>query len=72
MKKSFMLEELDCAHCAAKMEEGIRKISGVKECTLSFIAQKLVIEADEGDFPSIIKEAKKIIKKIEPDCELIG
>ena len=67
-----MLEELDCAHCAAKMEEGIRKISGVKECTLSFIAQELVIEADEADFPAIIKEAKKVIKKIEPDCELIG
>ena len=64
MKKSFMLEELDCAHCAAKMEEGIRKISGVKECSLSFIAQKLVIEADEADFPAIIKETKKIIKNI--------
>lgn len=71
MKKSFLLEDLDCAHCASKMEEGIKKIDGVKECTLSFIAQKLVIEAEESDFERIIKEAKKIIKKIEPDCVLI-
>lgn len=71
MKKSFILEDLECAHCASKMEDGIKKINGVKECTLSFIAQKLVIEADDGDFESIIKEAKKIIKKIEPDCTLI-
>jgi len=71
MKKSFLLEDLECAHCAAKMEDGIKKISGVKECTLSFIAQKLVIEAEESDFERIIKEAKKIIKKIEPDCLLI-
>lgn len=70
MKKSFILEDLDCAHCAAKMEDGIKKIDGVKECTLSFIAQKLVIEADESDFERIIKEAKKVIKKIEPDCTL--
>ena len=71
MKKSFLLEELDCAHCASKMEEGIGKINGVKECTISFIAQKLIIDAEECDFPAIIKEAKKIIKKIEPDCTLI-
>lgn len=70
MKKSFILEDLECAHCAAKMEEGIKKIKGVENCTLSFIAQKLVIEAEESDFPAIIKETKKIIKKIEPDCEL--
>lgn len=71
MKKSFLLEDLECAHCAAKMEDAIKKINGVKGCTLSYIAQKLVIEADENDFKGIIKEAKKIIKKIEPDCVLI-
>ena len=71
MKKKFKMENLDCAHCAAKMEDGIKKIDGVKECTLSFIAQKLVIEADEADFERIIKDAKKVIKKIEPDCTLI-
>lgn len=71
MKKSFLLEDLDCAHCASKMEEEIRKIKGVNECVLSFIAGKLVIEAEDNDFPAIIKEAKKIIKRIEPDCVLI-
>lgn len=71
MKKTFILEELDCAHCASKMEDKIGKISGVNSCSISFLTGKLVIEADENDFPDIIKEAKKIIKKIEPDCVLI-
>lgn len=70
MKKTFVLEDLDCAHCAAKIEEAVSKIEGVNECTLSFIAGRLSIDADEGDFDRIIKETKKIIKKIEPDCTL--
>lgn len=72
MKKSFILEDLECAHCAAKMEDEIKKIKGVSECTLSFFAQKLTVEAEEADFDRIIKEIKKVIKKIEPDCTLKG
>ena len=71
MKKSFILEDLECAHCGAKMEDAIGKIDGVKECNVNFIAQKLIIEAEEADFERIINEAKKIIKKIEPDCTLV-
>lgn len=71
MKKTFELEDLDCAHCAAKMEEGIRKIDGVKEATVSYIAQKLVIEADDDRFDEIMKEAVKVCRKVEPDCRII-
>lgn len=71
MKKTFELEDLDCANCAAKMEEGIRKIDGVKEATVSYIAQKLVIEADDNRFDEIIKEAVKVCRKVEPDCRII-
>lgn len=66
-----MLEDLDCAHCAAKMEEGIRKIDGVKEATISFLAQKLVIEAEDDRFDEILKEAVAICKKVEPDCTIV-
>lgn len=71
MKKTFSLEELDCANCAAKMETAINKIDGVTSATVSFMTQKLTIEADEKDFPKILKEAQKVIKKVEPDCRII-
>ena len=71
MKKTFELEELDCAHCAAKMETAISKIDGVISANISFMTQKLTIEADDKDFDKILKAAQKAIKKIEPDCHII-
>ena len=71
MKKVFMLEDLDCAHCAAKMEDAIAKIDGVISASISFMTQKLTIEADEKDFDKILKAAQKAIKKIEPDCRIV-
>jgi copper chaperone CopZ len=71
MKKIYSLEELDCANCAAKMEAAINKIDGVIEAKVSFMTQKLTIEADEKDFDKILKAAQKAIKKIEPDCRII-
>ncbi len=70
MKKTFKVENLDCAHCAALIEEGVQKISGVQHASLNFIAQRLVVEAEEDDFPAIIKNIKKTVKKIEPDCSI--
>ena len=57
MKKKFKMENLDCANCAAKMETAINKIPGVKEATVSFMTQRLVIEADDDRFDEIVKEA---------------
>lgn len=71
MKKTYALEELDCANCAAKMEAAINKIDGVIEAKVSFMTQKLTIEADEKDFDKILKAAQKAIKKVEPDCRII-
>lgn len=71
MKKTFELEELDCAHCAAKMEDAIRKIDGVISANISFMTQKLTLEADEKDFDKILKAAQKAIKKVEPDCRIV-
>ena len=66
MKKKFILEGLDCANCAAKMENAINKLDGVKEATVNFMTQKLVIEGEDEKMPTIMQEAEKIVKKIEP------
>lgn len=70
MKKSFALIDLDCANCAAKMERAIAKIDGVNEVTVSFLAQKLVLDADDARFDAILDEVTATIRKVEPDCRL--
>ena len=72
MKKTFTLDEVDCANCAAKMERKINEIEGVIAASVSFMTQKLTIEAEEGDFDRILKEAQKAVSKIEPDCRIIA
>ncbi len=71
MRKTFMMEDLDCAHCAAKMEDGIRKLEGVSEVAVNFLAQKMIIEADEERFDDIMKEAQRIVKKIHPATRIV-
>lgn len=70
MKKKFKLIDLDCVNCAAKMEEGIKKISGVKDASVSFMTQKLVLEADDDRFDEIMKEVVAVCAKVEPDCKI--
>ena len=71
MKKKFKLQDLDCANCAAKMEEAIKKIEGVSDATVSFMTQKMTIEADEGRFDEIMKEVVSVCRKVEPDCVIL-
>lgn len=71
MKKTYKMENLECANCAAKMECAIKALDGVNDCSVSFIAQKLTIEAPDDQFDKILKKAAKICRKIEPDCEVI-
>ncbi|MBE6607796.1 MAG: heavy-metal-associated domain-containing protein [Ruminococcaceae bacterium] len=71
VKKSYKLENLDCANCAAKMEERIKKIEGVVSASVSFIMQKLVIEAEEKELEKIVKQAAKICRKVDSDCRVI-
>ncbi len=68
MKKHYKMMDLDCANCAAKMEDAIKRIGGVQDASVSFMTQKLTVEADEERFDEIMKEIVKICKKIEPDC----
>lgn len=71
MKKVFKMVDLDCANCAAKMENAIAKIDGVQKVTVSFLAQKMTLEADDARFDEIVKEMLKCVRKVEPDCEVI-
>ena len=68
MKKTYRVE-VDCANCAAKMEDAIKKVNGIKDATLSFMTQKLTVEFDEGaDIEKVMKEAYKKCRKVEDDC----
>ena len=71
MKKTFKLIDLDCANCAAKMEDGIKKLSGVNDASVSFLTQKMTVDADDSRFEQIMDEVAKICSKIEPDCEIV-
>ena len=71
MKKSFKMVDLECAHCAAKMEDAIRKLEGVNDVSISFMTQKLVLDAEDARFEQIVDEAAKICKKVEPDCRIL-
>lgn len=65
MKKRFKLEGLECANCAAKMERAIGNLDGVKEVTVNFMTQRLVIDGEDEKMPTIIQEAERIVKDIE-------
>ncbi len=69
MKKRFKIE-VDCANCAAKMEEAVKKIDGVSDANVNFMTQKMKIEADDGRFDAIMDEVEKACKKVEPDCQI--
>ena len=71
MKKRYNLTDLDCANCAAKMEEAIKRIDGVNDASVSFMTQKLVLEADDDRFDAVLDEAERVCRKIEPDCTIL-
>lgn len=72
MKKVYRLKDLDCANCAAKMERAIQKIEGVEAASVSFMAQKLTIEAEEGQMAEVMEKVKACVAKVEPDCQILG
>ena len=71
MKKRYKMIDLDCANCAAKMEDAIRKIDGVNEVSVSFLSQKLTIDADESRLDDLMAQVVKVCKRVEPDCTIV-
>ena len=68
MKKTYVIEDLWCAHCASKIETKIRELDGVTSANLNFIAQKLVVEIEDRIADSITASVCQITAKIEPDA----
>lgn len=71
MKKKFKLQDLDCANCAAKMEDAIKKLPGVNDASVSFMTQKMTIDADDTQFDDIMKKVVDVCAKVEPDCRIL-
>ena len=71
MVKVFKIEDLECAHCAAKMQDAIQKLDGVHSATVSFLAEKITVDIDEELAEGLGKILNDICKKIEPDCNVI-
>ena len=71
MRKTFKIEDLDCPNCAAKLEKAISEIDGVTKASVSFIAQKMIVEADEKDMEGVISKIPSVAKKSVPDCTVI-
>jgi copper chaperone CopZ len=67
MKKTFRLENLDCANCAAKIEHAVNKLEGVTSASVNFMTTKMVIEGEDAKIDKIVKDANDIIRKLEPD-----
>ncbi|WP_417003895.1 cation transporter [Adlercreutzia equolifaciens] len=71
MRKSFKLENLDCANCAAKMEAGISELPGVNKASISFMTSKLLIDADTEDFDALLDAAQQVCTSFEKDCRIV-
>lgn len=65
------MEELDCANCAAKMEDAIRRIDGVNSATVSFMTQKLTLDVEDGRLDEVLKQVQKACSRIERHCRII-
>lgn len=67
MKKTIKLQDLDCANCAAKIENSISGLDNVTSVKVNFMNQKMILEAPDDKFDAVLAEAKKAAKKIEGD-----
>jgi len=70
MRKIFKVEGLDCANCAAQLEEAIKKVEGVDDATVNFITQKMIVESNCEDEEELFKKLKKATKRQEPDAKI--
>ena len=71
MKKKFKLQDLYCAKKKEKMEESIKKIDGVNDAVVSFMTQKMTVDADDERFDEIMDEVVRVCAKVEPDCQIL-
>ena len=71
MRKSFKLDEIDCANCALKLEDAIKKVDGVDNAKVNFLTQKLTLSAADDRFDEVLDDVCALVAKVEPDCEIL-
>ncbi len=71
MRKVFKLDEIDCANCAQKLQDGLAKLEGVKSVSVNFMTQKLTLEAEDSEFEDVLERVVEYTEEVEPDCEII-
>lgn len=71
MRKSFKLDEIDCANCALKLEDAIKKVDGVDDAKVNFLTQKLTLSAADDRFDAVLDNVIALVAEVEPDCEVL-
>lgn len=71
MRKSFKLDEIDCATCAQKLQDAIARIDGVTSVSVNFLTQKMTLEAEDDRFEAVLGEVVRLAADLEPDCEIV-
>lgn len=71
MKKVFKITGIDCANCALKMEDKIKQLENVNDVSINFLTEKFTLDAKDEEFSNILEKSKNIIKKFEPDAEIL-
>ncbi len=71
MRKSFKLDEIDCANCARKLQDELAELDGVKSVSVNFMTQKLTLEADDAEFDDVLERVVDFTADVEPDCEIL-
>lgn len=71
VKKELILEGLDCANCAMKIENGVSKIEGVASCSVNFVTKTLTMETDPDRDTDIVTKAKQKVKQLEPHIRVL-
>lgn len=71
MKKTYKMENLDCANCARKMEDAIRKLDGVENVSVNFMLQKVTLEAEAERLTELVRQADACCKRVERDCRIL-
>lgn len=71
MRKTFRLDEIDCANCALKLQDALARVDGVRSVSVNFMTQKLTLEAEDARFDAVLDQVVKVAARVEPDCEII-
>ena len=71
MRKSFKLDEIDCANCARKLQDELAKLDGVDAVSVNFMTQKLTLSAADERFDEVLDRVVALVARVEPDCEIV-